>query len=57
MLREFIYDLRRHGWYAAFYNAGFRILHRHDDHVRVWHTGEHCMGCDDPCARCRTKVP
>jgi len=29
-----------------FYNLGFRIVHRHDDHVRVWQNGETCSGCE-----------
>lgn len=35
----FLAEWRRWGWHAAVYNAVFRWLHRHDDHVRVWQNG------------------
>jgi len=34
------------------YNLVWRLLHRNDDHVRVWQNGEQCSGCDD-CPRKR----
>lgn len=45
-MRGFLSDWREHGLGTALYNALFLILHRHDDHVRVWQDGERCPGCE-----------
>lgn len=45
-MRAFLGEWRAYGLRVALYNVGFRVLHRHDDHVRVWQNGEECSGCE-----------
>ena len=52
-LRRFVQDWRARGLRVALYNQGYLLVHRHDDHVRVWQDGEHCSGCDN-CPRRQT---
>ena len=39
-LRVFAQEWRAYGVRVALYNLGFRIVHRHDQHVRVWNDGD-----------------
>ena len=41
----FMWTWREFGIRVACYNLAFQILHRHDDHVRVWQDGE-----EPPCS-------
>lgn len=38
--RNFLSEWRAYGVRVALYNLGFRIVHRHDQHVRVWNDGD-----------------
>lgn len=40
MLGMFVSEWHAWGFRVALYNLGFRIVHRHDQHVRVWNDGE-----------------
>jgi hypothetical protein len=42
---RFLGEWRVYGLRVALYNLGFRIVHKHDAHVRVWQDGEACPGC------------
>lgn len=45
-MSAFLREWRAYGLRVALYNLGFRIVHRHDAHVRVWGEGETCSGCE-----------